>query len=64
MSLIFKGAIKSFGQGNIKVSILLDNALQHCPRGCNFIYFLLKKLIHYWDGDVAGIPKLAGDRDG
>jgi len=63
--LIFKGVTKSIGLTNVKVSILLDNALQHFSGGCkkNF-YFLLKKIIQYRDGDGAGIPEPVGDGDG
>ena len=62
LSLIFKGATKSIGLTNVKMSILLDNALQHFSRGCkkNF-YFLLKKIIQC--GDEVGIPEPIGDGD-
>jgi len=34
VSLIFKGTTKLIGLTNIKVNLLLDNALQHFSRGC------------------------------
>jgi len=45
LPLIFKGSTKSIGLTNVKVNILLDNALQHFLYGLqkNF-YFLLKRL--------------------
>jgi len=39
LSLIFKGATKSTGLTNVKVSILLDNALQHFSRGGKKTFF-------------------------
>jgi len=46
LSLIFKGATKSTGLTNVKVSILLDNALQHFSRGGKKTFFLKKKLFN------------------
>ena len=63
--MIFKGATKSIGLTNVKVSILLDNTLQHFSRGCKKTsLFLLKKIIQCGDEDGAGIPKPVGDGDG
>jgi len=54
---IFKGATKFTSQGNVKMKILLNNVLQHCPR--KILLFLLKKNDSLrgrgWDG--TGIPK-------
>jgi len=62
--LIFKGATKSIGLTNVKVNILLDNALQYFSRDCkNTSTFLLKKFIQCGDGDGAGIPEPVGDED-
>jgi hypothetical protein len=57
--LIFKGATKSIDLTNVKVNILLDNALQHFSRGCKKLLFFIKKIIQCGDG--AGIPEHVGD---
>jgi len=49
--MIFKGASKSIGLTNAKVSILLDNALQHFSRGCkkkNFNFLLKYYSLQGW----------------
>jgi len=63
--LIFKGSTKSIGLTNVKVSILLDNALQHFSRVCKkkLIFFIKKKIIQCGDGDEVGIPEPIGDGD-
>jgi len=61
---MFKGTIKSFGLANAKVSILLNNVLQHCFWGWKKkLLFYIKKIILYGDGDEAGIAELIGDGD-
>jgi len=40
--LIFKGATKSIGVTNVKVIILLDNALLHFSKGCKKLLFFIK----------------------
>jgi len=62
---MFKGTTKSIGLINVKVDILLDNALQYFSTGCkkNF-YFLLKKIVQCVDGDEAGVPEPVGNVDG
>jgi len=59
--LIFKGATKLISLTNVKVDILLDNALQHFSRGCKKTYIFIKKNIECGDGDGAGIPESVGD---
>ena len=61
LPLIFKGATKLIGLTNVKVSILLDNALEYFSRGLqkNF-YFLFKKIIQCGDRDEPGYPNPSG----
>jgi len=59
--LIFKGVTKSIGLTNVKVRILLDNALQHFSR--KKLIFFIKKDIQCRNGDEAGIPQPVGDED-
>jgi len=59
--LIFKGATISIGLTNVKVNILLDNALQHFSKGCKRnCYFLLKKMIQCGTEMGRGYPNPLG----
>jgi len=57
--LKFKGETKLFNLENVKLSILLNNALQHCPQGWKKLMFVLKKSIHCGDKDETGISESA-----
>jgi len=61
--LIFKWATKSISLTNVKVSILLDNVLQHFSKGCKKASIFIKKKIKCKVGDEVGIPEPVGNGD-